>query len=117
MLIREFILIIIIPACVLHLQEREKKKAAKGSSKSAAKGPPQPTLEDFVQNAERPVPLFLEKCVSFIEVEGLDSEGIYRVPGNKVHVEQLTTKFKEGMLQKELHFSILLCLSSSIKSV
>nr|XP_027215698.1 rho GTPase-activating protein 190-like [Penaeus vannamei] len=39
--------------------------------------------------------LFLEKCVSFIEVEGLDSEGIYRVPGNKVHVEQLTTKFKE----------------------
>lgn len=76
-------------------KEREKKKAAKGSSKSAAKGPPQPTLEDFVQNAERPVPLFLEKCVSFIEVEGLDSEGIYRVPGNKVHVEQLTTKFKE----------------------
>ncbi|XP_063868035.1 rho GTPase-activating protein 190-like isoform X18 [Scylla paramamosain] len=76
-------------------KEREKKKASKGSTKSAAKGPPQPTLEDFVQSPERSVPLFLEKCVYFIELEGLDSEGIYRVPGNKVHVEQLTTKFKE----------------------
>ncbi|KAK8736141.1 hypothetical protein OTU49_004842 [Cherax quadricarinatus] len=76
-------------------KEREKKKAAKGSTKSSSKGPPQPTLEDFVQSPERAVPLFLEKCVYFIEVEGLDSEGIYRVPGNKVHVEQLTTKFKE----------------------
>lgn len=76
-------------------QEREKKKA-KGSTKGSAKGPPQPTLEDFAQSPERSVPLFLEKCVYFIELEGLDSEGIYRVPGNKVHVEQLTTKFKEG---------------------
>ncbi|XP_069168247.1 rho GTPase-activating protein 190 isoform X20 [Procambarus clarkii] len=76
-------------------KEREKKKAAKGSTKGSTKGPPQPTLEDFVQSPERSVPLFLEKCVYFIEVEGLDSEGIYRVPGNKVHVEQLTTKFKE----------------------
>ncbi|XP_050734659.1 rho GTPase-activating protein 190-like isoform X12 [Eriocheir sinensis] len=75
-------------------KEREKKKA-KGSAKGSAKGPPQPTLEDFVQSPERSVPLFLEKCVYFIELEGLDSEGIYRVPGNKVHVEQLTTKFKE----------------------
>lgn len=76
-------------------KEREKKKASKGSTKLAAKGPPQPTLEDFVQSPERSVPLFLEKCIYFIELEGLDSEGIYRVPGNKVHVEQLTTKFKE----------------------
>lgn len=76
-------------------KEREKKKAAKGSQKGSQKGPPAPTLEDFVQSPEQPVPLFLEKCVVFIEMEGLDSEGIYRVPGNKVHVEQLTTKFKE----------------------
>ncbi|XP_064079322.1 rho GTPase-activating protein 190-like isoform X2 [Macrobrachium nipponense] len=76
-------------------KEREKKKAAKGSQKGSQKGPPAPTLDDFVQGPEQPVPLFLEKCVVFIEMEGLDSEGIYRVPGNKVHVEQLTTKFKE----------------------
>lgn len=81
---------------ILFEQEREKKKAAKGSTKSSTKGPPQPTLEDFVQSPERAMPLFLEKCVYFIELEGLDSEGIYRVPGNKVHVEQLTSKFKEG---------------------
>ncbi|KAK4312268.1 hypothetical protein Pmani_016281 [Petrolisthes manimaculis] len=77
-------------------KEREKKKSTKGSTKSGGgKAPPQPTLEDFVQGPECAVPLFLEKCVQFIETEGLDSEGIYRVPGNKVHVEQLTTKFKE----------------------
>lgn len=76
----------------------------------AAKGPPQPTLEDFVQSPERSVPLFLEKCVYFIELEGLDSEGIYRVPGNKVHVEQLTTKFKEGKMPKSSYLHI--CLTS-----
>lgn len=54
------------------------------------------------------MPLFLEKCVAFIEVEGLDSEGIYRVPGNKVHVEQLTTKFKEGNLC--VRACVLVCL-------
>ena len=83
---------------IFFFQEREKKKAAKGSQKGSQKGPPAPTLDDFVQSPEQPVPLFLEKCVVFIELEGLDSEGIYRVPGNKVHVEQLTTKFKEGRI-------------------
>lgn len=42
------------------------------------------------------MPLFLEKCVKFIENEGLDSEGIYRVPGNRAHVDLLFQKFEEG---------------------
>ncbi|XP_003368661.1 Rho GTPase-activating protein 5, partial [Trichinella spiralis] len=29
------------------------------------------------------VPLFVQKCVEFIEAEGLSSEGVYRVPGNQ----------------------------------
>ncbi|VVC88931.1 unnamed protein product [Leptidea sinapis] len=32
------------------------------------------------------VPLFVEKCVQFIEREGLASEGLYRVPGNRAHI-------------------------------
>ena len=79
------------------LQEKEKKKAAKLSQKAASnKAPPAPMLEDFSQGPDQAVPLLIEKCIAFIEDEGLDSEGIYRVPGNKVHVEQLTLKFKEG---------------------
>ncbi|XP_049881633.1 rho GTPase-activating protein 190 isoform X2 [Pectinophora gossypiella] len=41
------------------------------------------------------VPLFVEKCVEFIEREGLASEGLYRVPGNRAHVEMLFNKFYE----------------------
>lgn len=53
-------------------------------------------IEDFAQSETNRIPLFLEKCVRFIEDEGLDSEGIYRVPGNRAHVELLFQKFEEG---------------------
>ncbi|XP_038219350.1 rho GTPase-activating protein 190-like [Zerene cesonia] len=41
------------------------------------------------------VPLFVEKCVQFIEREGLASEGLYRVPGNRAHVDMLFTRFRD----------------------
>lgn len=84
-------------------KEREKKKQEKVKQ---VKGPSgtniqnqiiQPTLiEDFAQSDTNRIPLFLEKCVRFIEDEGLDSEGIYRVPGNRAHVDLLFQKFEEG---------------------
>lgn len=40
----------------------------------------------------------MEKCVRLIENEGLDSEGIYRVPGNRAHVDLLFQKFDEGKI-------------------
>ncbi|XP_047740430.1 rho GTPase-activating protein 190 isoform X12 [Hyalella azteca] len=76
-------------------KEREnKKKSAKSGGKGGA---PKPVAnwEEFIQSPDHPVPLFVDKCVQFIELEGLDSEGIYRVPGNKIHVEHLSTKYKE----------------------
>lgn len=66
----------------------------------------QPMIEDFAQSDSNPIPLFLEKCVRFIEEEGLDSEGIYRVPGNRAHVELLFQKFEEGWL------FLLICLDN-----
>lgn len=54
------------------------------------------SISDFVQSEKNFIPLFLEKCVEFIEMEGLDSEGIYRVPGNRAHVDLLYQKFEEG---------------------
>ncbi|XP_053695899.1 rho GTPase-activating protein 190 isoform X2 [Sabethes cyaneus] len=57
--------------------------------------PQQPSLASFKQSDKNLVPLFVEKCVRFIELEGLDSEGIYRVPGNRTHVDLLYQKFDE----------------------
>ncbi|XP_023223688.1 rho GTPase-activating protein 190-like isoform X6 [Centruroides sculpturatus] len=75
------------------LTEKKKKKATQSKSGSTAQ--PVQGLEDFVQSEDKAVPLFVEKCIKFIEEEGLDSEGIYRVPGNRAHVELLFQKFEE----------------------
>ncbi|XP_076668490.1 rho GTPase-activating protein 190 isoform X2 [Andrena cerasifolii] len=81
-------------------KEREKKKQekikqTKGSGGGLSQVQQQPLIEDFAQSETNRIPLFLEKCVQFIEDEGLDSEGIYRVPGNRAHVELLFQKFEE----------------------
>lgn len=93
-------------------KEREKKKQEKTKQ---TKGPSstlslsqvqQPLIEDFAQSETNRIPLFLEKCVQFIEDEGLDSEGIYRVPGNRAHVELLFQKFEEGKCFEILDLNI-----------
>nr|CAD7452906.1 unnamed protein product [Timema tahoe] len=73
-------------------KEREKKKTKHKTKLTTIH---QPVLQDFVQSDENSIPLLLEKCVKFIEEEGLDSEGIYRVPGNRAHVDLLFHKFEE----------------------
>lgn len=91
-------------------KEREKKKQdkikqTKGNSGGTISGQSQQSLiEDFAQSDTNRIPLFLEKCVRFIEDEGLDSEGIYRVPGNRAHVELLFQKFEEGKIRKKDFF-------------
>ncbi|XP_055713098.1 rho GTPase-activating protein 190 isoform X4 [Phlebotomus papatasi] len=78
-------------------KEKELEKRNKRKSKQSGKvggDAPAPTLPDFIQS-DKNIPLFLEKCIQFIEQEGLDSEGIYRVPGNRAHVELLYQKFEE----------------------
>lgn len=79
-------------------KEKELEKKAKRKSGKANKDAPAPvaTLPDFIQSETNYIPLFLEKCILFIEQEGLDSEGIYRVPGNRAHVDLLYQKFEEG---------------------
>ncbi|XP_076307081.1 LOW QUALITY PROTEIN: rho GTPase-activating protein 190-like [Tachypleus tridentatus] len=75
------------------LTEKKKKKTAQGkggNANQAVQG-----LESFAQSENNHIPLFVEKCIKFIEEEGLDSEGIYRVPGNRAHVDQLYQKFDE----------------------
>ncbi|XP_065282190.1 rho GTPase-activating protein 190 isoform X6 [Dermacentor albipictus] len=74
----------------------EKKKKKQGSSSSPAGAAPAAALEEFAQSEAVRTPLFVEQCVRFIEQEGLDSEGLYRVPGNRAHVELLLQRLDEG---------------------
>lgn len=78
-------------------EDREKKKKSKTKGIGGSPMAHQPTLENFVQSENNVIPLLLEKCVKFIEAEGLESEGLYRVPGNRSHVELLFQKFDEGI--------------------
>ena len=36
-------------------------------------------MDDFRASSDNPIPVFLEKAINFIEKEGLDAEGLYRV--------------------------------------
>ncbi|GAB6029022.1 hypothetical protein CHUAL_004810 [Chamberlinius hualienensis] len=76
-------------------QEKKKPKKVGTGPGSGTSGPGNNRLEEFIQSEENPVPLFLEKCIHFIEEEGMDSEGIYRVPGNRAHVDLLFQRFEE----------------------
>ncbi|CAB4058760.1 ARHGAP5 [Lepeophtheirus salmonis] len=71
-------------------RKKEGKSKLKANSVQA-----QPTLDDFKAAPDKPVPVFLNKCITYIEKEGLDAEGLYRVPGNRAHVELLFQKFDE----------------------
>jgi hypothetical protein len=75
-------------------EKREKKelKGLKGKSNSVQVA----TLEDFRTSDDNPIPVFLQKAIEFIEKEGLDAEGLYRVPGNRAHVELLFQKYDEN---------------------
>lgn len=72
----------------------EKKKKKQGNSPAGVA--PTAALEEFAQSEAVRTPLFVEQCVRFIEQEGLDSEGLYRVPGNRAHVELLLQRLDEG---------------------
>ncbi|KAG0432044.1 hypothetical protein HPB47_021233 [Ixodes persulcatus] len=89
-------------------QKRLTEKKKKKSGSSNGKGPSSGGLEDFVQSEEVATPLFVDKCVRFIEEEGLDSEGIYRVPGNRAHVDLLFQRFEEdpGVSIRELDIPV-----------
>ena len=83
----------------VELQTTETVKCAPKITKMKANSvQAQPTLEDFKTSNENPIPVFLEKAIHFIEREGLDAEGLYRVPGNRAHVDLLFQKYDEGNL-------------------
>ncbi|XP_062262047.1 rho GTPase-activating protein 35 [Platichthys flesus] len=61
-----------------------------------------------VVSPDRPIPLFIEKCVRFIETTGLNTEGLYRVSGNKSEMESMQRQFEQdhGLDLVEKDFAI-----------
>ncbi|XP_076849414.1 rho GTPase-activating protein 35-like [Brachyhypopomus gauderio] len=48
-----------------------------------------------VVSPDRPIPLFIDKCIRYIEATGLTTEGIYRVSGNKAEMESMQRQFEQ----------------------
>ncbi|KAM8830258.1 rho GTPase-activating protein 4a [Synchiropus picturatus] len=50
----------------------------------------------FIQASGQPVPLIVESCVRYINLSGLQHEGIFRVPGSQAEVNSLRDAFERG---------------------
>ncbi|XP_034446729.1 rho GTPase-activating protein 4-like [Hippoglossus hippoglossus] len=50
----------------------------------------------FLQASGQQIPLVAESCISFINLNGLHHEGIFRVPGSQMEVNNLRDAFERG---------------------
>ncbi|XP_012683910.1 rho GTPase-activating protein 35 [Clupea harengus] len=48
-----------------------------------------------VVSPDRPIPLFIDKCIRYIEATGLTTEGLFRVSGNKSEMESMQRQFEQ----------------------
>uniref|UniRef100_A0AAY5EBW0 Rho-GAP domain-containing protein n=1 Tax=Electrophorus electricus TaxID=8005 RepID=A0AAY5EBW0_ELEEL len=55
-----------------------------------------------VVSPDRPIPLFIGKCICFTEAPALTTEGIYRVCGNKVEMESMQRQFEQGRFRLDV---------------
>ena len=46
----------------------------------------------FRASDDNPIPVFLSRCIEFIETEGVATEGLYRVPGNRYYIDLVNRK-------------------------
>lgn len=52
-------------------------------------------LDDIIQGLNHMTPLFVEKCVQYIEQFGISNEGLYRIPANAKERENVLNMFDE----------------------
>ncbi|XP_073495931.1 rho GTPase-activating protein 4 isoform X3 [Phyllobates terribilis] len=53
-------------------------------------------LEEFVQSSGEAIPRVVSSCIRFINLHGLQHEGIFRVPGSQVQVNEIRSAFERG---------------------
>uniref|UniRef100_A0A8C6PFT1 SLIT-ROBO Rho GTPase-activating protein 3 n=1 Tax=Nothobranchius furzeri TaxID=105023 RepID=A0A8C6PFT1_NOTFU len=53
-------------------------------------------METFIQDSGQPIPLVVESCIRYINLYGLQQQGIFRVPGSQVEVNDIKNSFERG---------------------
>ncbi|XP_062940176.1 rho GTPase-activating protein 4 isoform X2 [Cynocephalus volans] len=53
-------------------------------------------MDKFIQSSGQPVPLVVESCIRFINLQGLQHEGIFRVSGAQPRVSEIREAFERG---------------------
>ncbi|XP_060619171.2 rho GTPase-activating protein 4 isoform X1 [Anolis sagrei] len=53
-------------------------------------------LQAFLESSGQAVPLVVESCIRFINLHGLQHEGIFRVPGSQAQVAEIRNAFEKG---------------------
>ncbi|XP_012517495.1 PREDICTED: rho GTPase-activating protein 4 isoform X2 [Propithecus coquereli] len=53
-------------------------------------------MEKFIQSSGQPVPRVVESCIRFINLNGLQHEGIFRVSGAQLRVSEIRDAFERG---------------------
>lgn len=56
------------------------------------------SLNQLLQRDESVVPILVHQCILAVDLYGLDVEGIYRLSGEKRHVERIKQIFDNGRL-------------------
>ncbi|XP_031143304.1 SLIT-ROBO Rho GTPase-activating protein 3 isoform X2 [Sander lucioperca] len=49
-----------------------------------------------IQDSGQPIPLVVESCIRYINLYGLQQQGIFRVPGSQVEVNDIKNSFERG---------------------
>ncbi|XP_041080173.1 SLIT-ROBO Rho GTPase-activating protein 3 isoform X2 [Polyodon spathula] len=53
-------------------------------------------METFIEDSGQAIPLVVESCVRYINLYGLQQQGIFRVPGSQVEVNDIKNSFERG---------------------
>ncbi|XP_063330215.1 SLIT-ROBO Rho GTPase-activating protein 3 isoform X1 [Pelmatolapia mariae] len=53
-------------------------------------------MEAFIKDSGQPIPLVVESCIRYINLYGLQQQGIFRVPGSQVEVNDIKNSFERG---------------------
>ncbi|XP_037533433.1 rho GTPase-activating protein 35 isoform X2 [Nematolebias whitei] len=84
---------------ILWSLRRNTKKQTRSKPRHSSSKPPESNYFGMPLSAvvtpERVIPVFIEKCIRFIETTGLSTEGIYRVSGNKAEIESVQRQFEQ----------------------
>ncbi|XP_018408824.1 PREDICTED: rho GTPase-activating protein 4 isoform X2 [Nanorana parkeri] len=53
-------------------------------------------MEEFVKSSGEAIPRVVSSCIRFINLHGLQHEGIFRVPGSQAQVNEIRSAFERG---------------------